>query len=396
MSLELLHFAPEKAIRAWREEEQRVNVPLVDLKAQYASIASDIRAAIDRVCASQHFILGPEVSRLEAEVAAFCGARFGVGVSSGTDALLAGLMALGVGAGDEVVTTPFSFFATAGVIARLGARPVFVDIDPQTFNIDLSAIPAKLGAGTKAIIPVHLYGRCIDLTEVVRLGATHGVPIIEDAAQAIGATDPHGRFAGTGGIMGCFSFFPSKNLGAFGDGGMVVTNNQGLAEQLRSLRVHGATRKDHYAVVGGNFRLDALQAAVLRVKLPHVAAWTAKRRANADRYRRLCQAAGLLDWLSLPQDAPGHVYHQFTIRLPGRDRMAELLRQRGVATGVYYPRPLHLQEYFAPLGYRQGDFPQAEAAAREALALPIYPELSEAQQRYVVDALKAARRESGG
>ena len=196
--------------------------------------------------------------------------------------------------------------------------------------------------------------------------------------------------------MGCFSFFPSKNLGAFGDGGMIVTNDQGLAERLRSLRVHGATGKDRYAVLGGNFRLDALQAAVLRVKLPHVAAWTAERRANADRYRRLCRAAGLLDWLSLPQDTPGHVYHQFTVRLPGRDRVAALLRRRGVATGVYYPRPLHLQECFAPLGYREGDFPQAEAAAQEALSLPIYPELTEIQQRYVVDALKAARHESGG
>ena len=373
-----------------------MKVPLVDLKAQYASIESEIRAAIDRVCESQHFILGPEVAALEADVAALCGVRFGIGVSSGTDALLVALMALGVGAGDEVVTTPYSFFATAGVIARLGARPVFVDIDPQTFNIDLSAVPAKLGARTKAIIPVHLYGRCVDLKDTARLAAARKIPIIEDAAQAIGATDPHGRPAGTGGAMGCFSFFPSKNLGAFGDGGMVVTNDEGLADRLRSLRVHGSTQKDHYAVVGGNFRLDALQAAVLRVKLPYVAAWTARRRDNADRYRRLCHAAGLLDWLRLPQDTPGHTYHQFTIRLPKRDGVAKFLQQHGVATAMYYPRPLHLQECFAPLGYRQGDFPHAEAAARESLALPIYPELTEAQQRHVVDALKAARQESGG
>lgn len=369
-----------------------MKIPLVDLKAQYAGIASEIQAAIDRVCEAQHFILGPEVEALEADVAGLCGVRFGVGVSSGTDALLAGLMALDVRVGDEVVTTPYSFFATAGVIARLGARPVFVDIDPQTFNIDPSAVPATLSARTKAIIPVHLYGRRVDLKDMARLAAARNIPIIEDAAQAIGATDPHGRPVGTDTAMGCFSFFPSKNLGAFGDGGMVVTDDRRLADSLRSLRVHGSTQKDDYTVLGGNFRLDALQAAVLRVKLPYVAAWTAKRRAHAARYRRLFEAAGLLDWITTPRDVPGHTYHQFTIRLPQRDRVRHFLHHHGVASAVYYPRPLHLQACFARLGYREGDFPQAEAAARESLALPIYPELTEDQQGYVVATLSAARQ----
>ena len=365
-----------------------LQVPLVDLKAQYVSIQSEIRAAIDRVCESQHFILGPEVSALEEELAQVCGARFAIGVSSGTDALLVALMALEVGPGDEVVTTPYSFFATAGVVARLGARPVFVDINPNTFNIDPTAIPAKLNARTKAIIPVHLYGQCVDLTQLLSLAQERNIPIIEDAAQAIRATDTHGNQAGTTGAMGCFSFFPSKNLGAFGDAGMVVTSDEKLADSLRSLRVHGSKPKYYHPVIGGNFRLDALQAAVLRVKLPYLEAWTAKRRENAARYRNLITRADLLDWITLPQDSAGHIYNQFNIRVPHRDQLRDFLNERGVGTEIYYPLPLHLQECFQQLNYRPGDFPHAEAAAQESLALPIYPELTEEQQRYVVDLMQ--------
>ena len=365
-----------------------LQVPLVDLKAQYVTIQSEIRAAIDRVCESQHFILGPEVSALEEELAQVCGARFAIGVSSGTDALLVALMALEVGPGDEVVTTPYSFFATAGVVARLGARPVFVDINPNTFNIDPTAIPAKLNARTKAIIPVHLYGQCVDLTQLLSLAQERNIPIIEDAAQAIRATDTHGNQAGTTGAMGCFSFFPSKNLGAFGDAGMVVTSDEKLADSLRSLRVHGGKPKYYHPVIGGNFRLDALQAAVLRVKLPYLEAWTAKRRENAARYRNLITRADLLDWITLPQDSAGHIYNQFNIRVPHRDQLRDFLNERGVGTEIYYPLPLHLQECFQQLNYRPGDFPHAEAAAQESLALPIYPELTEEQQRYVVDLIQ--------
>ena len=365
-----------------------LQVPLLDLKAQYVSIQSEIRAAIDRVCESQHFILGPEVSALEEELAQVCGARFAIGVSSGTDALLVALMALEVGPGDEVVTTPYSFFATAGVVARLGARPVFVDINPNTFNIDPTAIPAKLNARTKAIIPVHLYGQCVDLTQLLSLAQERNIPIIEDAAQAIRATDTHGNQAGTTGAMGCFSFFPSKNLGAFGDAGMVVTSDEKLADSLRSLRVHGSKPKYYHPVIGGNFRLDALQAAVLRVKLPYLEAWTAKRRENAARYRNLITRADLLDWITLPQDSAGHIYNQFNIRVPHRDQLRDFLNERGVGTEIYYPLPLHLQECFQQLNYRPGDFPHAEAAAQESLALPIYPELTEEQQRYVVDLIQ--------
>ena len=365
-----------------------LQVPLVDLKAQYVTIQSEIRAAIDRVCESQHFILGPEVSALEEELAQVCGARFAIGVSSGTDALLVALMALEVGPGDEVVTTPYSFFATAGVVARLGARPVFVDINPNTFNIDPTAIPAKLNARTKAIIPVHLYGQCVDLTQLLSLAQERNIPIIEDAAQAIRATDTHGNQAGTTGAMGCFSFFPSKNLGAFGDAGMVVTSDEKLADSLRSLRVHGGKPKYYHPVIGGNFRLDALQAAVLRVKLPYLEAWTAKRRENAARYRNLITRADLLDWITLPQDSAGHIYNQFNIRVPHRDQLRDFLNERGVGTEIYYPLPLHLQECFQQLNYRPGDFPHAEAAAQESLALPIYPELTEEQQRYVVGVIQ--------
>ena len=355
-------------------------VPLLDLKAQYASIRDEVRAAIDRVCESQHFILGPEVEALEREVAAFCGVKHAVGVSSGTDALLGALMALGVGPGDEVVTPSYSFFATAGVVARLGAKPVFADIEPGTFNVDPAQAKAKATPRTKAILPVHLFGRCADLDALLALG----IPVVEDAAQAIGARDGKGRLAGTSGRASCFSFFPSKNLGGFGDGGMVVTDDADLAERLRVLRVHGSKPKYHHKLVGGNFRLDALQAAVLRVKLRHLPAWTERRRANAERYRRLFAEDGLTTDVRLPGDIPGHIYNQFVVRVRQRDRLRAHLEAAGIGTEVYYPVPLHLQECFAALGYRKGDLPQSEAAALDSLALPIYPELTEDQQHTVV------------
>ena len=372
-----------------------MKVPLLDLQAQYASIRWEIRTAIDRVCDSQRFILGPEVSALEREVAAFCGAGFAVGVSSGTDALLAALMAAGVGPDDEVVTTSFSFFATAGVIARLHARPVFVDIDPRTFNLDSGDIEAKLTSRTRAIIPVHLFGRCAEMDEILKLAGERNLSVIEDAAQAIGAVDDQRRSAGTSGSMGCFSFFPSKNLGGFGDGGMVVTNDAALAETLNVLRVHGGKPKYHHQVVGGNFRLDALQAAVLRVKLNYLPLWTEARRQNAQRYRELFAEAGLLEHIQLPEDVSGHIYNQYVIRCPARDRLQVYLGKQGVDTEVYYPIPLHLQDCFLSLGYGRGDFPRAERAAREALALPIYPELPEEQQRYVVAQIREFYAEAG-
>jgi dTDP-4-amino-4,6-dideoxygalactose transaminase len=361
-----------------------MKVPLLDLKAQYVSIRSDIRAAIDRVCESQHFIMGPEVAALEEKMASFCGARYAVAVSSGTDALLAALMAIGIGPDDEVITTPYTFFATAGVIARLGARPVFVDIDPQTFNIAAEAVQKKITARTKAILPVHLFGQCANMAPILLAAKAHALYVIEDAAQAIGAYDDEGRQAGTIGDMGCFSFFPSKNLGAFGDAGMIVTDNAEMAETLRILRTHGSKPKYYHRIVGGNFRLDALQAAILQVKFPYLPAWTAARCRNAQRYRLLCKDMGLLARIILPEDTPGHIYNQFVVRVPERDRVQNFLRERGVETEVYYPLPQHLQECFQDLGYNEGSFPVAEAAARDTLALPIYPELTASQQQYVV------------
>jgi dTDP-4-amino-4,6-dideoxygalactose transaminase len=361
-----------------------MNVPLLDLQAQYAQIRDEVRAAIDRVCDSQHFILGPEVAAFEEEVAAHCDAKFAIGMSSGTDALLAALMAVGVGPGDEVVTTTYSFFATAGTIARLGARPVFVDIDRTTFNLDASKLAERITPRTKAIMPVHLFGRCSDMEAISGVAEAHGVPVIEDAAQAIGARDDQARIAGTIGAIGCLSFFPSKNLGAFGDAGMVLTNDAELAGRLKILRVHGSKPKYHHRVVGGNFRLDALQAAVLRVKLKYLAGWTKARRENADRYRTLFAKAGLAA-VTVPEDHPGHIYNQFVIRSAERDQLQSYLAERRIGTEVYYPVPLHLQECFSGLGYRPGDLPQAEAAARDSLALPVYPELSEEALGCVVE-----------
>ena len=362
-----------------------MKVPLLDLTAQYKAIRWEVRTAIDRVCESQHFILGPEVAALEHEIASFCGANYAIGVSSGTDALLIALMAAGVGPGDEVITTPFTFFATAGVVSRLGAKPVFVDIEEESFNLDPDELEAKLSARTKAILPVHLFGRCASMDATMEIAKAHGLTVIEDAAQSIGAKDHHGRSAGTTGDFGCFSFFPSKNLGAFGDAGMVITQDAKLAETLRVLRVHGGKPKYYHKQIGGNFRLDALQAAVLRVKLRYLPLWTAARRQNASRYRELFGHAGLSCHVVVPSDVPGHIYNQFVIRCAERDGLQGFLREQNIETEIYYPVPLHLQECFAQLGYRKGEFPRAEAAAGEVLALPIYPELSEDQQGYVVD-----------
>ena len=360
-----------------------MKLPLLDLKAQYETIREEIEETVLRICSSQRFILGPEVSELEEEIAAHTGARFAIGVSSGTDALLASLLALEIGPGHEVITTTYSFFATAGVISRVGARPVFVDIEPDTFNMDPGAVAACMSSRTRAVMPVHLFGRCMDLDPILEMAGERGVAVVEDAAQSFGAVDANGRSAGAVGSVGCFSFYPSKNLGAFGDGGMVITDDEALARRIGMLRVHGEAPKYHHRLVGGNFRLDSLQAAVLRVKLRHVREWTDARREKARRYRMLLEAAASSEGLILPQDCPGHAYNQFVVRSPERDRMRSFLEDRGVATEVYYPLPLHLQECFGSLGYREGDFPRAEEAAQSSLALPIYPELTLAQQRYV-------------
>ncbi len=362
-------------------------VPLLDLKAQYATIKDEVRQAVDRVIESQYFILGPEVVALEQEVAAYSQCKFGIGVSSGTDALLVALMAVGVEAGDEVITPPYSFFATAGCVARLGAKPVFVDIDPQSYNIDPAGIEAAITAKTKAIIPVHLYGQMAEMDPIMEIAQRHNLYVIEDAAQAIGS-EYNGRQAGAIGHLGCFSFFPSKNLGGFGDGGMVTANDPALAEKVRRLRNHGYRQKYFSQDVGGNFRLDAIQAAVLRVKLPHLDDWTAGRQRNAQTYRRLFAAAGLSQ-IGLPAELPNrrHIYNQFVIRCPHRDELMDFLKERKIGSEIYYPQPLHLQECFASLGYKPGDYPESERAAAETLALPIYPELTEAMQEIVANTI---------
>jgi dTDP-4-amino-4,6-dideoxygalactose transaminase len=367
-----------------------MKIPLLDLKAQYAGIRDEVLAAITRVCDSQRFIMGPEVDALEQELCAQLGVKHAIGVSSGTDALLVALMALGIGSGDEVITTAYSFFATAGCIARVGARPVFVDIDPHTFNIDVTHLEAAITPRTKAIVPVHLFGLMADMDPIIELAGRRGLAVIEDAAQAIGARS-RGRQAGTFGACSCFSFFPSKNLGAFGDAGLVTAGDDRLAHRVRMLLNHGAEPKYFHKMIGGNFRLDALQAAVLRVKAPHLPTWTEARRRNADRYRQLFHAEGLQTALVVPSQPDGyfHIYNQFIIRVPKRDELRADLLSRGIATEIYYPVPLHLQECFAPLGYTAGAFPHAEAAARDTLALPIYGELEEDQLQYVVKAIAA-------
>ncbi len=367
-----------------------LKIPLLDLKAQYAPLREEILAAVTRVCDSQRFIMGPEVEALERELAAQLGVTHAVGVSSGTDALLVALMALGIGNGDEVVTSAYSFFATAGSIARLGARPVFVDIDPVTFNLDVAQLERAITGRTRAIMPVHLFGLVAEMDPILALAQQRGIAVVEDAAQAIGARY-HERQAGTFGTCGCFSFFPSKNLGAFGDAGLVITSDAALAQRVRVLLNHGAQPKYFHRLIGGNFRLDALQAAVLRVKAPHLAAWTEARRRNASRYRELFQAAGLDRALTAPSQPDGwfHIYNQFVIGVPDRDQLRADLLARGVETEVYYPVPLHLQECFAALGYTPGAFPHAEAAARETLALPIYGELTDAQLQHIVESIAA-------
>ena len=364
-------------------------VPLLDLKAQFAPLRADVLEAITRVCDGQQFILGSEVESLERELEAFLRIPHAVGVSSGTDAILAALMALGIGAGDEVVTTPFSFFATAGSIARLGARPVFVDIEQASFNIDAGAIASAMTSRTKAIMPVHLFGQGADMATILAISERFGVPVVEDAAQAIG-TCYRGRPVGGIGAIGCFSFFPTKNLGAFGDAGLLTTSDATLARKLRAIRQHGGEVKYHHDVIGANFRLDALQAAILRVKLPHLNSWTAARRRNAERYEALFKEAGLAGTVTLPSRSSEstHIFNQFVIRVPERDRLRAHLQSSGIGSEVYYPIPLHLQPCFRGLGYGTGSFPVAETAADEALALPIYGELTEVQQSSVVEVIR--------
>ena len=357
------------------------SVPLLDLKAQFSTIAEELRSAIDDVLRSQRFILGLVVSDFEKEVAGYCGTNHAIGVSSGTDAILVSLMALGIGPGDEVITTPYTFFSTAGCISRVGARPVFVDIDPRTYNIDPQGIERAITGKTKAVLPVHLFGQCADMDPVGELAAKHGLKVVEDAAQAIGAKYK-GHGAGTMGDLGCFSFFPSKNLGGFGDGGMVVTNESELAERITMLRTHGSRPKYFHSMIGGNFRLDAIQAAVLRVKLPYLSTWTERRQRNAAVYDGVLR--------DLPVQTPyvePHsfcIFNQYVIRVERRDRLMSFLREKGIGCEIYYPLPLHLQKCYEGLGYREGDFPEAEKAAKGTLAIPVFPELTEEQMRYVV------------
>jgi dTDP-4-amino-4,6-dideoxygalactose transaminase len=369
----------------------RAAVPLLDLEAQYRPLRDDILAAIARVCDSHRFIMGPDVEALERELATALQAGEAIAVSSGTDALLAVLMALGIGPGDEVITSTYSFFATAGSIVRVGATPVLVDIDPITCNLDPGAVHDAMTPRTRAIMPVHLYGLCADMDPILADAVQAGVPVIEDACQAIGATY-NGRQAGSMGTVGCFSFFPSKNLGAFGDAGLVTTRDPRLAHEIRLLRNHGAEPRYFHKRVGGNFRMDSVQAAVLRVKLPHLARWTAMRRENAARYEALFAAAGLAGRVALPTtpSACGHIFNQFVVHVPDRDRVRAFMTERGIGTEIYYPVPFHLQECFASLGYARGDFPRAEAAADTTLALPIYGELTAGQQEAVVTAMHDA------
>jgi dTDP-4-amino-4,6-dideoxygalactose transaminase len=358
---------------------------------QFAPLRSEILAAIQQIADDQAFILGPKVAGFEKAVATYCGAPHAIGVSSGTDAQLVLLMALGIGPGDSVLTTPYTFFGTAASIARLGGRPIFVDIDRATFNISTGALETALAANpnAKAIIPVHLFGQCCEMDAIVALGRKHGVPVLEDAAQALGAHHSLGA-AGAIGLAGWFSFYPTKNLGAFGDAGMVVCHDERLAAKVRILRNHGMEPRYTHHFIGGNFRLDAIQAAVLNVKLPHLDRWCAQRREHADFYRAEFARYDLTE-IRLPADTwegrgvtHGHIYNQFVIRAPRRDELRAHLQQHGIGTEIYYPAPLHLQECFRYLGYQQGDFPAAEEAARESLALPIFPELTGEQQSYVV------------
>jgi dTDP-4-amino-4,6-dideoxygalactose transaminase len=392
------------------QSKPAMQVPLLDLKLQYQLLAAEIQAAIGKVCDSQHFILGPAVKDLETQVAAYSGCRHGVGVSSGTDALLLALMAFGIGPGDAVITSPFTFFASAGTIARTGARPLFCDIDPDTFNLSPGALGEFLGqqceqragglvhrssgARVRALMPVHLYGQLADMTPILELARQHDLRVIEDAAQAIGSTDALQRRAGSLGDIGCLSFFPTKNLGAFGDAGMCVANDSALSERMQVLRVHGGKPKYYHALIGGNFRIDELQAAVLNVKLKHLDTWTAARQRNAAFYDAAFARARLGDAVQTPRAPPGgrHIYNQYVIRARGRERLRQRLSAAGVGTEIYYPVPLHLQQCFSYLGGHAGDHPHSERAATETLALPIYPELTETQLQYVVDTIEGCYR----
>ena len=372
-----------------------MQVPLLDLKAQYTAIRGEVEPVIQEVIESQLFIMGEKVVELEDAIARYVDAKHAIGVASGTDALLLSLMALGVGIGDKVITTPYTFFATAGSISRVGAEVVFVDIDPKTYNLDpekleecLHALPEK--GAVKAIIPVHLYGQCADMDRIVRIGRQHGIPIVEDAAQAIGSRYQEKK-AGSMGTFGCFSFFPSKNLGGFGDGGMITTHDDELAELVRILRVHGSKPKYVHKVIGCNSRLDALQAAVLTVKLRHLDEWTQGRRNNARYYEARIKELPLQDLVQLPYTAEGnyHIYNQFVIRVAGRDDLREFLGKHGIGTEIYYPIPLHLQECYRSLGCAPGAFPESERAAQETLALPIFAELTDSQKDYVLEKINA-------
>jgi dTDP-4-amino-4,6-dideoxygalactose transaminase len=388
-------------------DELKLRVPLLDLTQQYAPLRAEILPLIAQLCDTQHFILGRHVQTLETEIARYCQSAHGIGVSSGTDALLLALMALDIKTGDEVITSPFTFFATAGVVARTGARPVFCDIDPSTFNLSPQAVRSVIathyrreggrlinrgtGGALRALMPVHLYGQCADMNPLLELAREHQLRVIEDAAQAIGAEYLDGRRAGGMGDIGCLSFFPTKNLGAFGDAGMCTAQDAELAEHMRVLRVHGGKPKYFHAFIGGNFRLDEIQAAVLGVKLKYLDGWTAGRQRNAAFYQAAFDAAGVGGLIGLPIVTPGqrHIWNQYVIRAPRRDQLRKHLTDAGVGTEIYYPVPLHLQACFAYLGHKAGDFPEAERAAAEVLALPIYPELEPEQLQFVVDSIAA-------
>lgn len=383
-----------------------MRVPLLDLKPQYQSLKKELDDAIIRVAESQYFIMGPELSEMEKEFQQYLNVKHAWGVSSGTDALLLALMALDIKPGDEVIVPTYSFFATAGVVSRLFATPVFVENDPVTFNIDPKDFERKITKNTKAVIPVHLFGQSAEMDEIMKIADAHNLYVIEDAAQAIGTQYKDGRFVGTIGHIGCFSFFPSKNLGGYGDGGLIVTNDDKLSEIIRIKRVHGGEPKYYHKVIGGNFRLDAIQAAVLRVKLPHLQSWSEKRQQNAKRYTRLFIEAGLAEETGktkfdsknkvlLPKavyENSGvknyHIYNQYKIRVEKRDALREFMTKREIGTEVYYPVPFHLQECFADLGYKKGDFPISEFSANTSIALPIYPELTDEQLQYVVSTIK--------
>lgn len=373
------------------------SVPLCDLKAQYRPLQSDIERAVCRVLASGQAILGPEVSSLEAEVAAYCNVGFGVGCGSGTDAISLALHALGIGAGDEVIIPPFTFFATAGCVVRTGATPVFADIDPATFNIDPEKIAARITPKTKAIMPVHLYGQCAEMASISAIAAEYGIPVIEDAAQAFGA-QYQGQMAGSMGALGCFSFYPTKNLGTYGDAGLTVTNRPEWAERMQVFRVHGMKPKYYHRVVGWMARIDAVQAAILRIKLPHVDGWIENRRAAAARYDQLICDSRLDGWLTRPKEAANcrHSYNQYVVRVGEglRDSLVKHFQAEQIGYEIYYPLPLHLQDCLQDLGYRAGDFPASEAAAKCVLALPMYPEITASQQERVVEAIAAFRHQA--